>query len=250
MLTVDLKGGLGNQLFMLGFLDYASKITGRSIYINNLRSPQTVHSHEQYYNNIFKNWKSLYKHSYPRVLPERNDQSYQDWKSMIETTTGDIMLWGYFQRHEYMDSVRDSFIPKLSFDESILQKYPQITNKIGIHIRGGDYKGNPFHELGLKNYYQKCMTLCPNSEFVIFTNDVPYANTIIPYCEIIQESEVDTLFLMSKCKGLICANSSFSWWGAYLNSDRPIFMPSKWYGCGAVIGNYYFKGVNIIDINV
>ena len=249
MLTVDLKGGLGNQLFMLGFLDYASKLTRRPIFINNLMSPQTVHSHEQYYNTIFKNWKSLYKHSYPRILTEPNNQSYQDWKTIIESTTGDIMLWGYFQRYEYMDAVRDTFIPKLSFDESILQKYPQITNKIGIHIRGGDYKGNPYHELGLKNYYQKCMSMCPDSEFVIFTNDFSYANEMLQNCEIIQESEINTLLLMSRCKGLICANSSFSWWGAYINPNRPIFMPSKWYG-GGPIGNYYFNGATVVDINV
>jgi hypothetical protein len=248
MLTVDLKGGLGNQLFMLGFLDYASKITERPIFISTLMSPQTVHSREQYFNTIFKKWAGLYNPSRFRILPEPNDQSYQDWKRGIESTTGDIMLWGYFQRYEYMDAIRDTFIPKLSFDESILKKH-NVTNKIGIHIRGGDYKGNSFHELGLKNYYQKCMTLCPNSEFVIFTNDIPYATEMVQNCEIIQESEVNTLFLMSKCKGLICANSSFSWWGAYLNPNRPIFMPSKWYGTGS-IGNYYFNGVTVIDINV
>jgi hypothetical protein len=147
-----------------------------------------------------------------------------------------------------MDPIRESFISKLEFDESILQKYPQIQNKIGIHIRGGDYKGNPYHELGLKKYYQRSMSMCPDSEFVVFTNDVEYAKNILK-CEIIQESELDTLLLMSRCKGLICANSSFSWWGAYLNTQRPIFMPSKWYG-GADQGNYYFKGVTVVDINV
>ena len=249
MLTVDLKGGLGNQLFMLGFLDYASKITGRSSYINNLTSPKTVHSREQYFNTIFKNWKEIYNPINSYILCEPHDQSYQDWKSLILSSPLNTALSGYFQRFEYMDDIRDTFIPKLIFDESILQKYPDISNKIGIHIRGGDYKGKPFHELGLNKYYKKCISLLPNSEFVVFTNDIQYANTFLPNYIVIQESEVDTLLLMSKCKGLICANSSFSWWGAYLNPNRPIFMPSKWYGTG-MIGNYYFKGVNVIDINV
>jgi hypothetical protein len=247
MLTVSLKGGLGNQLFQLAFLDYASKITGRSIFINTLSSPQTVHSHEQYYQTIFKNWTSLFSPKPHLIAREPPNQPFQDWKRAIETTNNNILFDGYFQRCEYIDPVRDTFIPKLSFDESILQKY-NISNKIGIHIRGGDYKGNSYHELPLKKYYQKCMSMCPDSEFVVFTNDVPYAKSILA-CEIIQESEVNTLLLMSKCKGLICANSSFSWWGAYLNPDRPIFMPSRWYN-GHPQGNYYFKGVTVVDINV
>jgi hypothetical protein len=66
------------------------------------------------------------------------------------------------------------------------------------------------------------------NEFVIFTNDVSYALSQFPNIPIIQESELDSLYLMSKCSGCICANSSFSWWAAYLNSERRIVIPSKW----------------------
>jgi len=245
MLTVHLEGGLGNQLFQLAFLDYVSKITGREIFIQSLRSPQTFHSQEQYFQTIFKNWTNLFNPQNFISAREFINQPFQDWKNIVESTTSNVMMIGYFQRFEYMDPIRDSFVSKLSFDESILQKH-NVTNKIGIHIRGGDYKNNSYHELPLKKYYEKCMALCPNSEFVVFTNDIPYAKNILD-CEIIQESEVDTLLLMSKCRGLICANSSFSWWGAYLNPERPIFMPSKWYG-GADQGNYYFNGVTVVEI--
>jgi hypothetical protein len=245
MITVHLQGGLGNQLFQLAFLDYVSKITGREIFIQSLRSPQTCHSQEEYFQTIFKNWKHLFNAQNFISAREFTNQPFQDWKNVVESTTSNIMMIGYFQRFEYMDPIRDSFVSKLSFDEGILQKH-NVTNKIGIHIRGGDYKNNSYHELPLKKYYEKCMALCPNSEFVVFTNDIPYAKNILD-CEIIQESELNTLLLMSKCRGLICANSSFSWWGAYLNPERPIFMPSKWY-VGADQGNYYFNGVTVVEI--
>jgi hypothetical protein len=136
----------------------------------------------------------------------------------------------------------------LNFNTSILYKYPQITNKIFIHIRGGDYKNNSYHELNLTKYYQRCIELCKDEEFIIFTNDIPYANKYFKDIPIIEESELDTLYLMYQAKGCICVNSSFSWWGAYLNPNRRIFMPSKWFNNSAMQGNYYFKGVQVIEV--
>jgi hypothetical protein len=91
------------------------------------------------------------------------------------------------------------------------------------------------------------MRIC-RGDYVIFTNDIPYTKEYFPDIPIITESEIDCLYLMSKAKSCICANSSFSWWGAYLNPNRPIYMPSKWYNDRSMKGNYYFKGVNIIEI--
>jgi hypothetical protein len=142
-------------------------------------------------------------------------------------------------------------VSKLSFDESVLRKYPDISNKFFVHVRGGDYKNHFLHDVGLKNYYRKCLELCKGEEFVVFTNDVPYADYVIPGCKIIQESEVDTLLLMSKCKGCICANSSFSWWGAYMNPNRPIYFPNKWFNDPRIdTSGYYFNGCRMVDVNV
>ena len=248
MLTVKLQGGLGNQLFQLGFLDYISKITGKQKYIHELHSPSSVHSKNQYYETIFEEWKSLYQFQNAYIINENPNLLYEDWKSKLNTSIN-TCVFGYFQRFEYMDLIRDQFIGKLKFNNSILYKYPQITNKIFIHVRGGDYKNNPYHELNLKNYYSKCLEICKNEEFVIFTNDIPYAKNYFKDIPIIQENELDTLYLMSQAKGCICVNSSFSWWGAYLNPNRPIFMPSKWFGNILMDkSGYYFKGVQVIEV--
>lgn len=244
MLTVKLQGGLGNQLFQLGFLDYISKITGKEKYIYELHSPSTIHSQHQYYETIFKEWKSLYKSIPATIMYEHPHMIKQEWR----THNGNTCFMGYFQRYEYMDLIREEFISKLKFNTSILEKYPEIFKKVFIHIRGGDYKNNGFHELNLKNYYSKCLELCKNEEFVIFTNDIPYAQQYFKDIPIIEENELDTLYLMSQAKGCICVNSSFSWWGAYLNPNRQIFMPSKWFNEHSMQGNYYFKGVQIIEV--
>ena len=80
------------------------------------------------------------------------------------------------------------------------------------------------------------------------TNDLKYALTKsfiqdIQYT-VIDEPELETLYLMSQCAGGICANSSFSWWGAFLNPHRKIVMPDKWYPHSTLnTEGYYFPGV-------
>jgi hypothetical protein len=246
MLTVHLQGGLGNQLFQLAFLDYVQHKSGRPIYLSDLTSPKTIHSSEQYFESIFKQWKKIYKHLAPSYIRENPKMIAQEWGMY----PGNTCYIGYFQRYEYIEPIKESFIKKLHFNEKILNKYPDIHTKTFIHLRGGDYKGNSFHELNLTLYYQKCMSKTPLKDFVLFTNDISYAHEKFPNIPIIQESEIDSLYLMSKCGACICANSSFSWWGAYLNSERPIFMPSRWYNDSTIEGNYYFKGVEVININV
>jgi hypothetical protein len=246
MLTVHLQGGLGNQLFQLGFLDYVQHKSGKSIYLSDLKSPITTHSSEQYLETIFKEWKKLYKHIAPSYIHEHPNMIKQEWGMY----PGNTCYVGYFQRYEYLDPIKDSFVKKLHFNKKISEKYPGLERKTFIHVRGGDYKNNAFHELDLTSYYKKCMEKTPFKDFVVFTNDTTYAREKFPSIPIIQESEVDSLYLMSQCGACICVNSSFSWWGAYLKSDRPIYMPSKWFNDPKMEGNYYFKGVHVIDINV
>ena len=245
MLTVQLQGGLGNQLFQLAFLEYMSKKTGRRPFLSSTQSPVTIHSNQQYFDTIFKNWKCLYNPAYSVLVREHPHFIEQEWNIPPDN----IMFHGYFQKYQYTDPVINEFKSKLSFNESILKKYPTISEKIVIHIRGGDYKGNVFHEQPLKKYYTKCMELCSGFEFIVCTNDMPYARGFLPNCQIIEESEVDTLYLMSKAKGIICANSSFSWWGAYLNPERPIFMPSKWFNDPRMkTSGYDFKGCTVVEV--
>ena len=245
LISVHLQGGLGNQLFQLGFLEFLSRKTGKTSKIDKTESPRNVHSQENYIRSIFQNWQSM-------ILPGINYSVAHEGELYKMNMPMNIMYFGYFQNYKFMDEIRDTLINKLVFNKNILSKYPDISNKIFIHVRGGDYlePTKEIHNINLKEYYQKCIDLCKDSEFVIFTNDKNYANHYFNNkYPIIDESEVDCLYLMSQCKGGICANSSFSWWGAYLNPNRPIYMPSKWF-INHEYGNYYFNGVTVVNVNV
>jgi len=261
LLTIDLKGGLGNQLFQLAFLLYASKITKSLYFLNTLDSPQTKHSSEQYFETLLNKWTSSYyeksekskksEKSVKNILEENPKMSFEDWDKKIKSISGDIILSGYFQRFEYVNLIKDEFISKLTFDKSILEKYPDIKNTFFIHIRGGDYIQNKLHFIDLKSYYIECMKKHEDEKFIIFTNDIPYATTLLPNIPIIEENEVNTLYLMSESKGCICSNSTFSWWGAYLNENRPIYLPDKWFNDSKMdtSGIYFNKKQNIEEVN-
>jgi hypothetical protein len=249
-LTVELKQGLGNQLFQLAFLLYLSKKTRLQLFLKTLESPKIKHSKLEYFTTIFQKWKINYSDSeINTVLYENNNLCYESWDEKINILKGNIKVVGYFQRYEYVDTVYDEFVDSLTFDTTILKKYPNISNKFFIHVRGGDYKTNPSFNINLEDYYETCMKKNPDEQFIIFTNDVPYAKKLLPNIEIIEENEVDTLFLMSKCRGCICANSTFSWWGAYLNRNRPIYFPSVWFNVKKIDSTgLHYPGSNIITI--
>jgi hypothetical protein len=248
MLTTKLKGGLGNLLFQIAAGETLAKNNERKYFIENLNT-SSKHSNGMYFDSILKNWKKLYTPVQSIVFNEPNFE-YTDW--LPHTQFPAICLDGYFQNWMYVPS---DFTNRLSFDTSISAKYDKLKTSAFLHVRGGDYKTHWLHDIGLDPYYEKAILEFPKgTHFYVFTNDLEYAKTKsflnnISYTFVI-ENEVDSLYLMSQCElGGICANSSFSWWGAYLNPNRKLVMPSKWFNDPKIyINGYYFNGITKIDI--
>ena len=163
-----------------------------------------------------------------------------------------MILTGYFQDYRYVES---DFADTLVFPVDCLDKYPNIGSKVFIHVRGGDYIGLSDWDIDLDAYYARAIAKFPGASFVIFTNDEPHLLTR-PWLKgldytIIRENELDTLTLMTKCAGAICANSTFSWWGAWLNRNRTIVFPSRWVNPCAKhkYEGLYFPGVQTCEVD-
>jgi hypothetical protein len=133
----------------------------------------------------------------------------------------------------------------------------KVTDTCFIHVRGGDYVNNPLHDVKLfEKYYDNAIKFMKNiglTKFSVFTNDKKYAITHeflqnIDYEFIETSNELDTLALMTRCKAGITANSTFSWWGAFLNRGRPVYMPSRWFNNSFRTEGYYFPGVEIVTV--
>jgi hypothetical protein len=239
-----LMGGLGNWLFQVAAVTMWGK--DHSVVLSHNHCQRSPHSSTDYFTTILRNFTQgninipLHRiNEGPKLFPMDTPPSIK----------GDTLFYGYFQNWKY---VPNGFRNMLVFENpSLLEKYPKLPESCFLHIRGRDYVGHWLHDVGLaKQYYPSTIQFMKEkgiTRFSVFTNDREYCEKQgflkdLDY-EIIDENELDTLYLMTQCKAGITANSSFSWWGAYLNSNRPICVPSKWFNDPEyMFGGYFFPG--------
>lgn len=247
---VNMDAGLGNKLFKLAGGITVSSQTNRKMVLRNPQQGDSPHSNVQYFDTIFRNFK-FDTPSYTEYISFDNVDSYNfyNWNMVLKNPElHPITINNFFQHWQYIHA---NFCEQLYFDKTILNKYPDIHTKTFIHIRGGDYLY--IHTLpNLTNYYKKAiLEFSENEEFVIFTNDRAYVSRLdwIPTNSIIiDESELDTLFLMSQCKAGITANSTFSWWGAYLNPHRKLILPSHYFNIHQPAISFHFPSSIVINV--
>ena len=142
----------------------------------------------------------------------------------------DDALGYYYQDYKLFDHHRDN-IKKL-FGTGIVK-----SDYVAIHVRRGDYVGNPFYvDLMKTDYYQKAIAEFPNETFVVFSDDKDWCmkQDVFKDCEFnIWGDEITDFNRMAGAKGIIMANSSYSWWCAYL-SDAKVIAPKAWHHDGVI----------------
>lgn len=151
----------------------------------------------------------------------------------------DVCLVGYYQSEKYFKDIKG-----ILQDYFLDSEFP-IGDYIAIHVRRGDYLNYPDKHPtpSLKNYYYKAMELFKNRKFLIFSDDKRYCENHFNFWdeqfswELYPDlNDYEYLQLMASCKDFIIANSSYSWWGAWLsrNEDKKIICPSygNWFGKG------------------
>lgn len=240
MLSVALNGGLGNQLFQLAAAYTIADQTNRVVCVIEYTSPETKHSTQNYFTNVLSEFSKLPLLPTPHHHEHEESYRIKKWNSTLENKAN-VCLIGYFQNWKY---ISPSFVEKIKIPDT------PFTDTAFLHIRGGDYVNHSLHDVKLRDYYQRAIKHFPkDTHFYVFTNDINYAKTMqflrnVPH-SLMTTDEVTSLALMSKCsRGGICANSSFSWWGAFLNPNRTIVMPDKWFNDPKIhIEGYYFSGV-------
>lgn len=163
-----------------------------------------------------------------------------------------VSLQGYWQSEKYFkdieDVLRQELVVKVPLNEVNKEQLHLIldSESVSLHIRRGDYVSNPTanNVLGVCSieYYQKCIQLIaekiPHTHFFVFSDDIEWAklNLRIDYPVMFidhnsVEQDYDDFRLMQACKHHIIANSSFSWWAAWLSSSssKIVFAPRRWF---------------------
>lgn len=264
----NLMGGLGNQLFQIfALISFALKYNTQFIFSNKTELFQNRHT---YWNSFLKRLlpflrsESFIKNNITKILNE-NNFSYENY-DLSNVRNENIFFYGYFQSYKYfenhfriiydlidVDRLKSNIINKLNLSESY-----ENNLFISIHFRMGDYKLlNNCHPIMPISYYSNCLKYLldnfnqinpknkPIKIYYFYENnpeDLQQINEIIQELkqtneniEFINEPNLEDweeMILMSICHHNIIANSTFSWWGAYLNTNlnRKILYPSVWFG--------------------
>jgi len=224
--SVVLQYGFANRLFhIFNGMSYAKKYNKEFIFCKDKFIKGNI-PHEQGLDpmilSLFPDIKIFNRFTNYTEIKEITHQKYLE----LQNVPGNVLLYGHFQSPKYFSSL--NIFPKIKTD--------YYKDTYFIHIRAGDYIGNTGHDIDLRIYYKNCIhILGKDVNYLVFSNDNKYAEGYIKefnikYTLSDKTEQLDVLREMANCAGGICANSTFSWMGAFFQGDKrgKIFMPSKW----------------------
>lgn len=143
-----------------------------------------------------------------------------------------INLHGYFQSEKYFVDYKQDIKREFSLKNP---KYPDKLDQeyIGLHVRRGDYLNYPdIHPTCSLDYYQQALEMLPDKPVKIFTDDPEWCRKSFSgdRFEVSDKDFIEDFELLTKCSYNIIANSSFSWWGAWLSDSKKVIAPKQWFG--------------------
>jgi hypothetical protein len=231
MISVTLCGGLGNMMFQIAALEDMGRRTGfKTCYpLGSLeRISRISHSaNAREYLGIFKNFY------WPNSI-ERYGNVFVPFEYTKIDVRDNTNYVGYFQSEKYFE--RAATLRLFRPAEFIEDKLPLKTMKgiTSIHVRRGDFLTDDLYvKLGM-GYYYKAMDMI-GGDFIVFSDDYSWCRKhfkdVIFFEDLREPVNYMELFWMSMCENNIIANSSFSWWGSYLNQNpnKKIIAPKKWF---------------------
>lgn len=252
MLIAQIRGGLGNQFFVYAFAYAQAKRNGVKLFLDDYRyvTTYTLRSFKLCDYNltfsknmiskaprkdklsqlIYKIWSRIISKIYYKAINIQEDVEFCYQEVEIKKNKN-YYLKGYWQVHEYFDDCREDLrreftlkriLPNISHKGEWLKS----VNSCAIHVRRGDYvtfKGGKC--LNFSYYIQAVQEMLKRDSqmtFIVFSDNIDYCKMQFSFLDNVEYisnmniSDEEELFLMSCCRNFIIANSSFSWWGAYL----------------------------------
>jgi hypothetical protein len=241
-----LTGGLGNRLFIYAAAaGLAEKWKCDAVFF----LPRCGETSHGAFDNIFRLFPQtplVLTEPEWEVLSEPPSSMYKYFPFPSEPLKKNAVIQGWRQTSKYFPStgIHPKFESALTQEQLEKFKISSPLTTWFLHVRLGDYKILPHHQVDLGRYYLKCLSQVPKGHRVLFFSDEPHlcAEQFQRVCgqlelkfDVFQsKDELESLYAMSQCKGgAITANSTFSWWGSYLAhhnspSEFRAFYPSRW----------------------
>ena len=175
--------------------------------------------------------------------PVVNERHFHFDEELFKMCPDHVDLRGYFQTEKYFKHIEKEIRSDFTFKDEILnpckEMIESVENPIALHVRRGDYIKNAENHFNLpRAYYEAALgKFDANRNVIVFSDDPVWCHDEGTFADdrfIISENDdnrVD-LCLMSLCDDFIIANSSYSWWGAWLsgNKDKTVIAPAQWFG--------------------
>lgn len=257
--TIVFNGGLGNQMFQYAFYLRLKKEHPLSLYLFDIEKAQENHfgyeMDKVFYIDSIKqarNYRRLKRH-WPKLETKfhtikQEDSLKYSLEPFLSHHWGTIYK-GFWQSEKFFLPIETRIRSAFSFQEEKLNDrtkeaavFLKNSNSVSVHIRRGDYlQHTDVFGLCTKEYYEKALSFIKdnveNPIFFFFSDDIEWAKQNIK-CENARyvtwnhgEESWQDMYLMSQCKHNIIANSSFSWWGAWLNinTEKIVVAPKQWF---------------------
>jgi hypothetical protein len=229
MITTRLEGGLGNQMFQVA-VAYAMARRNKDDSAFDFSESSYVENVLSQFAWLPDGWTS--KLEYVEVGFDYNQITYHP----------DMHLYGYFQTEKYFSDYKDDVI-RMFTNQTIIDYLRSLfcwNNSVSIHVRHGDYlRFNTWEELPSMDYYNRALNIISQHSQIdrifVFSDDIEWCKEKFNDSRIIFVGDgcwfdYRDLYFMSLCKHNIIANSTFSWWGSYLNTNKNkiIVAPDQW----------------------
>jgi len=262
MISINIMGGLGNQLFMI-FTTLAYGIQ------NNIRVIFPYHcqmgSRHTYWDSFLKDLVIFTTENPGNQTSDGQIFSLQRFYEQGFHYTpipqlDNVLLYGYFQSPKYFDQVKQQIFKILHLldkQQNIKEKFSGLFERsdeiVSMHFRLGDYKEKRYHHAIMNyEYYENAITyivdhspvvsrvlyFCESEDNEYVSGQIARLQNRFPTIEFFKvpdhSEDYEQILIMSCCNHNIIANSSFSWWGAYLNGfqEKIVCFPSVWFGEG------------------
>ena len=227
-ITNILSGGLGNMMFQVAAAYALAKKHNHTLLLNPNHVGTLHKAPMEYKDTIFKNIEIPTE---PLEFYKIEEESFS--YKPIGSLENNILLNGYFQSYKYFEDYQDEI--RELFKYEVASKY-NPKGKVSVHVRRGNYTqlSNHHHNLDIK-YYINAFDFFEGFEFLVFSDDIEWCKQHFisdKYTFVEGTTDVEDLYLMSQCEYNVIANSTFSWWGAFLNSNpnKVVVYPDKWFG--------------------